>query len=212
MTRDEAVASIQFDLGARTDLFDQIVAKLQRAQEAFEMGHTLPWFLKEEDASLVLPAGSADVAFPTGFLQECSQDEAFHFTSVDDAALVYLEKLPVRIGNARFVSTSAGPPVAYAIRKSGWKFWPARDTSYTLTYSYFKSGTSLATNAVDNAWLVRQPDLLIGKAGADIATIFGDTVRAQMFQARFRDAWLATFGDTVMRDEENYNLSMGSRL
>jgi hypothetical protein len=205
MTRDEAVAIIQFDLGRRTDLEDEIIAKMQEAQRILEQGATLPWFLKEEDASLVLPVGSADVAFPTGFLREIDDEdnECFHYTGDDPIGEVYLEKIELRNGTQRFADVDDGRPRAYAIRKASWKFFPGRDIEYTLTYSYWKSATSLATETATNAWLVYQPTILIGMAGASIAHVLGHERAKAKFDADFARGWKAAFGETVMRQEAN---------
>lgn len=211
MTRDEAVAAIKFELRNRQDtaLDAQIVLRLQQSQRLLEMGRSLPFFLKQEDATLTLPAGSADVAFPTGFLREV-EDEAFHYTSDEDDR-VYLEKVDQRNGDRTFFDTDAGRPRAYAIRKTGWKFYPERDVSYDLTYSFYKTATSLAANAADNAWLVNAPDILIGHAGARMAAILSDEKAKIYFQELFTAAWNGVFAETIMREEENKPLVMGSR-
>src|SRR5262245_48990873 len=127
VTRDEAIAEIQWHLGNRSDLFDQIAPRRAWAQRQFETGRTVPWLLLEEDATLSLMTGSADGAFPTGFLREY-EDEAFHYTGVDGA--IYLEKTDLRNGNRRFADEDSGPPQDYAIREKGWKFWHERDIGY----------------------------------------------------------------------------------
>lgn len=211
MTRDEAVAQIQFDLGRRTDLVNEIVAKLQETQRLLEMGMSLPWFLKEEDASLILPIGTADVAFPTGFIREVAE-EAFHYVSTTTGRAVYLEKVDFRLGSTAFATSNSGRPSAYAIRRAGWKFFPARDIAYTLTYSFMKHATDLATNVADNAWLVHQPSILIGKAGMEMAKVLRHDSAAQKFADLFTAGWKAAFAETVLREEENAPRSMGSRI
>jgi hypothetical protein len=210
MTRDEAVSFIQYELGNRSDLTEEIITRLQSAQRLIEQGRTLPYFLMQEDASLALASGSADISFPTGFLREV-QDETFHFTSDDDEA-VYLEKMVLQEGEQRFVDEDAGQPIAYAIRKTAWRFWPSRDTAYTLTYSYYKSATSLVTNASDNAWLVYAPEILIGKAGAAIAHVIGHERAAIRLGGMEAEGWRGAMAETIMREEENDPSSLGARL
>lgn len=210
MTRDEAIAEIQFHLGNRSDLFDRIVAELKRAQRLLEQGRSLPWFLKEEDATLALASGSADVAFPTGFLRE-NEDEAFHFTDSETGSVVYLEKINLRIGESRFSDEAAGQPIAYAIREGGWKFFPERDTAYTLNYGYYKSGGQLDSDSSDHLWLVNAPDILIGKAGSSIAATLQHAAAKAHFDEIFMVGWASAFAETVMREEENYPRAMGSR-
>lgn len=210
MTRDEAVAQIQFDLGRRTDLVNEIVAKLQETQRLLEMGMSLPWFLKEEDASLILPVGSADVTFPTGFIREVA-DEAFHYASPTTGRAIYLEKVDFRLGSTAFATATPGRPGAYAIRRAGWKFFPARDIAYTLTYSFMKQAADLSTNVANNVWLVHQPSILIGKAGMEIAKVLQHKEATQKFADLFTAGWKAAFAETVLREEENAPRSMGGR-
>lgn len=209
MTRDEAIAEIQWHLGNRSDLFDQIALALARAQRQLETGRTLPWFLLEEDATLSLLTGSADGAFPTGFLREY-EDEAFHYTGVDGA--VYLEKTDLRNGNRRFADEDSGPPQAYAIRETGWKFWPERDIAYDLTYSYYKSAGSLASNVVDNAWLVNVPEALIGKAGSIVAAVIAHDRAKALFDEMFLIAFAEVIAENEERVRENKPLYLGARL
>ena len=209
MTRDEAIAEIQWHLGNRSDLFDQIVLALQRAQRQLELGRTLPWFLKEEDATLSLPVGGADVAFPTGFLRE-EQDEAFHYTGT--RGMVYLEKVNLDIGNKRFADTSNGRPRAYAIREAGWKFWPLRDVAYDLTYTFYKTAGMLASNVTDNAWLVNAPEALIGKAGAIVAAVIAHDRAKALFEEMFLTAFAEVIAENELRERENKPLYVGGRL
>lgn len=208
MTRNEAIAEIQWHLGNRSDLFDQIVLALQRAQRQLELGRTLPWFLKEQDASLELPVGSADVAFPTGFLRE-EQDEAFHYTGTNGA--VYLEKVGLDIGNRRFLTTDSGKPRAYGIREAEWKFWPARDIEYTLTYTYYKTAGALTSDVTTNAWLVNAPETLIGKAGGIIAAVIAHDRAKALFDEMFLTAFAEVIAENEMRERENRPLYMGGR-
>ena len=209
MTRDEAIAEIQWHLGNRSDLFDQIVLALQRAQRQLELGRTLPWFLKEEDDTLSLSVGSADVAFTTGFLRE-EQDEAFHYAGTN--GIVYLEKVNLDIGNKRFSDTDSGRPRAYAIREASWKFWPERDTAYDLTYTFYKSAGALTSNVTDNAWLVNAPEALIGKAGGIVAAVIAHDRAKALFDEMFMIAFAEVIAENEMRERENKPLYIGGRL
>lgn len=209
MTRNEAIAEIQFRCGKRTDLFDEIRAQLEQAQRLLERGNTLPYFLRVEDASLVLPTGSADVAFPADFLRE-DEDNPFHFIDGNGDA-IYLEKLDLRTALRRFTGTSAGKPLAYALKAGGWKFYPERDKQYTLTYNYFRTAGSLVSDTALNPWLINAPDVMIGIAGGSIAEVIAHDRAKAHFDKIFAVGWKSVFGENIMREQENRPLSIGSR-
>jgi hypothetical protein len=217
MTRDEAIAFIKFGLGNRTDtgLDAAIVERMKQAQRLLEQGRSLPYFLKQEDASFALPSGNADVAFPSGFLREI-QNETFHYTSTTSASntVIYLKKVNPREGNTETFTTPDDPgrPRAYAIMESGFRFFPTRNTAYSLTFSYYKTAGTLDSNVADNAWLVNAPDVLIGRAGALIAEVIAHDRAKAAFDQQFMIAWQSAFAETVMREEENDPLRLGARL
>lgn len=209
MTRNEAIAEIQFRLGKRTDLFDEIRQQLEEAQRLLEHGNTLPYFLRVEDASLVVPTGSADVAFPADFLRE-DEDNPFHFIDLNGDA-IYLEKLDLRTGLRRFAGTTAGKPLAYALKMGGWKFYPDRDKNYTVNYNYFRTAGSLASDTALNPWLNNAPDVMIGMAGSSIAEVIAHDRAKAHFDRIGAMAWKSLFGENIMREQENHPLSLGSR-
>jgi hypothetical protein len=217
MTRDEALAFIKFGLGNRTgtELDTAIVDRMKQAQRLLEQGRTLPYFLKMEEQSFALPSGSADVPFPAGFIREV-QNETFHYADTQTASndTIYLEKVNPQEGKQGFFTTetNSGRPRAYSIMKSGFRFFPARDRAYTLTFSYYKSAGTLDSNVADNAWLVNSPDILIGRAGALIAEVIAHDRAKAAFDQQFMIAWNSMFAEGVMREEENDPLSIGARL
>ena len=79
--------------------------------------------------------------------------------------ILFLEKLDFWVGNARFTHVNAGKPIAYTLRTTGIKFWPARDVAYTLNWSFYKHSADLSTNVANNEWLADDegaPEALIG--------------------------------------------------
>jgi hypothetical protein len=217
MTRDEAVAFIKFGLGNRTDtgLDTAIVDRMKQAQRLLEQGRSLPFFLKLEDQTFSLPSGSVDVPFPAGFLREV-QDETFHYTNTQTASnnVIYLQKVDPREGNTEVFTTPVDPgrPRAYAIMKAGFRFFPMRDTTYSLLFSYYKTAGTLDSNVADNAWLVNAPDVLIGRAGALIAEVIAHDRAKAAFDQQFMIAWQSAFAEGILREEENDPLMLGGRL
>lgn len=215
MDRDAAVARIKQGLGFRDDLDTQIVGALKEARRVLETGRSLPDFLLHESQSLALPAGSANVALPTGFLREFQEEGLWYTQVAEPDDVIWLEKLDFNIGNGRFLGTDPGPPEAYTLRGSTIKFWPTRDTAYTLTWSYYRRSVDLSTNVGNNEWLADDdgaPEALIGRAGMIIAGDLQDTASLQKFSSMYAVAWAAIGNDSQLVDEENRPLAMGARL
>lgn len=210
-TRSTAVARVQRGLGFRTDLEDEIIDALQEAQRTLERGKSLPYFLLQEDQTLAVASGSADVSLPTGFIKE-KEDEPLRYTD-SDGNLIKPEKLPLDIGTARFLSADAGKPIAYVLRKAGITFFPERDTDYSLTWSYYKAADVLTTD-ITNDWLTYAPEVLVFAAGVIVAADMGASGEKtlQKFQALYKTAWDGMFANMIERELENKPLKMGSRL
>ena len=215
MDRDTAVARIQQGLGFRQDLQDKIVGALQEARRLLETGRSLPDFLLQEGQTLLLPAGNADVPLPSGFITEWEEEGLWYVKPGHADDVLWLEKVDFWVGNSRFQRTDPGIPLAYTLRGSGIRFWPARDQAYTLNWAYYKHSKDLATNVPDNEWLADDagaPEALIGRAGMIIAADLADTVAVQKFSSMYSVAWNGIVNESQLRDEENRPLAVGSRL
>lgn len=208
MLRSEAVARIKRGLGFRTDLDNEIVSALQEAQRLLERGRTLPYFLVVEDEILAVPSGSGEVALPERFLRE-KEDEPLRY--VDEKKLVVLSKIDISIGSRTFFEEGAGAPIAYTLRKDTIKFWPDRDKNYTLTWSYYRGAQELNAD-VENEWLEKAPEVLIGRAGMLIAEDLSNVGAYNKFLKMYQEAWGGMFADSEMRVRENAPLRMGERL
>lgn len=212
MNRSAAVARIQRGLGFRSDRSDEIVSALKEAQRLLERGTTLPYFLLQEDESLVFPSGTAGVTLPSRFLRE-KDGEGPHFTTTENKRL-YLEKIDQYTADVRFFDADAGKPIAYVLRKNTIIAYPERDTSYTTTWSYYQGAVSL-DNDVENAWLEEEygaPEVLIGAAGISIAKDLRNAPAVELFTLMFNAAWRGMLGDMFEREAENLPLAMGSKL
>lgn len=210
MLRSVAVARIQRGLGFRADQVDNIILQLQESQRFLEKGRSLPRFLKQEDATLVVASGTGQVAFPTGFLREVD-GELLRYYDTDDEEYVFLEKLTKDESLSRFVDVDAGPPIAYAVRKAGIDFFPERDASYNLTWTYYKSAEAL-TSDIENAWLASAPEVLIGHAGMAMAKDLRDMEAVSIFQAMHAEAWKNMFADDILLEEVGDPVYVGGRL
>jgi len=218
MLRSAAITIIQRGLGFRSDLSDEIISALQEAQRTFELGRSLPWFLKEEDQTLTATSGIADIALPTGFLREVD-GECLHYTDSSTGERNFLEKfidlnrLKQTLDNS---TVDPGKPTAYYLRKASVAIYPERDASYSLTWSYYKSADAL-TSDIENAWLAYAPEAMIGFAGMSVCEDIGLSdgamkARHNRFKERHARGWAALFSEDILREQPNYPLHMGSRL
>lgn len=212
MIRSAAVARLKRGLDFRLGTVDDtnIVAQLQESQRLLEKGRDLPRWLRQEDATLTVPSGSANVSLPTGFLREVHGEGLRYVNS--DGDRVYLEKVSMEEGLIRFEGYNAGAPIAYAIRKASFTFFPERDVEYSLTWSYYKADDVLSADSTENAWLANNPEALIGHAGLVYAADLGNAEAVQRFTRMFNEAWGAQFAEDIERDLDNDPIEMGGRL
>lgn len=213
MTRDEAVARIQQGCGWRSDVVDQIAYALREAQRLIEIGRSLPYFLVEEDEDLSAPTGSAAIALPDRFIREYDENDRSTLRYYDSTAQtwVFLEKMDHDDALVEFASMDAGTPQAYVLRKDTIEIFPERDQDYTLVWSYYKGGEVLSSN-IENSWLANAPDVLIGKAGASIATDLENDKAVGIFNALYKEAWAGAFAADILRQEANRDRAVGGRL
>lgn len=199
MNRSAAVARIHRGLGFRNDQEANIIACLQESQRKLEMGRTLPWFLRVEDATLTLTAGNSVVALPTDFLRPID-DEPMRYSVTGDTRLRYIERKELNQALQTFGSTDARGPEVYALRSNSFFFMPLPDVNYTVTYSYFKRADPLTTD-IENAWLANAPEVLIGDAGLTLSYDLRDQDAVKIFTTMRDEAGGALFREIVAREE-----------
>lgn len=210
MLRSVAIARIKRGLDFRTVGDADIVNQLQESQRLLEKGKDLPRFLLVEDETQTIVAGTGEVNLPTGFLREADDLSFQYYDSVNNEQ-VALEKISVSEGKLRFADSTAGRPRAYALRKDTIAFYPERDISYDLVWSYYKAGTLLDSD-ITNEWLTYNPEALIGHAGMVYARDLGNVGAQQRFQQMYQEAWAGQFAEDVERERDNDPIYMGGRL
>lgn len=213
MTRDEAVALIQEQLGFHSDLSTNIITNLKFAQQTLEKGPTKPWFLISEDSYIRTTAEEPRLPIPSDFLQET--DEAVLRYVPDDITdgEVDLKKdfYDVLRKNYMDVDTGtveSGPPEAYALIGIYFRLFPTPDDDYLIRQIYYKSDTVLSSN-VENAWLKHLPMLLIGKAGKQLASALRDSVAASTFGQWENEGRLLLLSQTIDREMANRDMQIG---
>lgn len=88
MTRDEAVAIIQQQLGFRSDLTSTIITTMKLAQDQLELGPTLPWFLLSERSFNLTTVDDQRVPVPLDFLQEYEESALIFVKSADEEIIL----------------------------------------------------------------------------------------------------------------------------
>jgi len=216
MTRDEAVAHIQMQLGFRTTLSSSIISQLQLAQQNLETGPTLPWFLISEDSYIRTEDGEQRVPLPTDFLEEA--DEAVLRYIPDDLSAENPEVDLIRdeydVLRKNYMDTATGtiktgPPEAYALFGEYFRVFPTPDDDYLIRMIYYQQDDLLTTN-IENQWLKYIPKLLMGLAGKQLS---GGPLRDQVAFSTF-DAWekegrAMLLSKEIRRDISNRNLQVG---
>lgn len=217
MTRDEAVALIQEQLGFRSDLSTNIITNLKFAQQTLEKGPTKPWFLISEDSFADLTSGEQRLALPTDFLQETDQavlryvpDDAE--TIADEIDLVKDDYDTLRknyeVKASSDADSATGAPEAYALLGDYFRIFPTPDDDYRVRMIYYASDTVLSSN-VENDWLKHVPLLLIGKAGKQIASALRDSVAASTFAQWENEGRLLLLSQTIEREFANRDMQIG---
>lgn len=215
MTRDEAIALMQIQLGFRTDQSANLVTCLQAAQQQLELQPTKPWFLVSTDYTLTTVAETEAVALPTDFLQEIDEQVLRYIPDEDDDAdddtsnEVDLVKDSYDVLRANFRDNVFGEPEAYALVGEYFRIFPTPDDEYTLKFIYYKKDTVLSSN-VENGWLKWAPYLLMGKAGQLLsAGGLRDTGATQVFMGWEQQGAIALHAQNVAREMGNRDLQVG---
>lgn len=221
MDRDTAVARVNDAIGFRPsghDLTARIILRFQEAQRNLEKGKTLPRFLLVEDETLTLTEGDSTAALPAGFLR-VFDEEGLRFTPEDSDFPVFLEQrfyraaveANFRVDSSVITQTEAVAPSIYIIRSDVVDFITTADTTYTLTWSYYKAADTLETN-IENAWLEFAPEWLIGEAGLRIAMSLGDKKAVEEFTFLRDSGRAAVFGEEILQETAGGMIQMGRNL
>jgi hypothetical protein len=180
---------------------------MQDAQRDLESGKTLPPFLIQQDATLLLTAGEHTVAIPEGFIREVD-DELPHYVVNERIVPQFLQRKRYQdavVANMR--AERAGPKI-YVVRRGVLDFINVADRSYTLIWSYYKKAVVLDSN-VENVWLRDAAEWLIGESGWRIAQDLRDQAAAQIFDGIRTRGRAAVFGEIVAAEESAGPVAMG---
>ena len=208
MDRDTARARIQFHLGNRSSHADKIVLAMQDAQIELEQQAELPWFLLEEVSSASTVVDEERVAVPSDFLRETEEDALYIFDSTLDADKQWTLLIKEDLTFLRKTYPGTGTPGFYALVGAYYRLFPTPDAVKTLKHIYYKTDAVLTTN-VENQWLKYFPNLIIGRAGMDVASDIGAEKKIPVFAhilARAEDLYMRSTED---REHTNRRYVMG---
>jgi hypothetical protein len=206
MFRAEAISRIQQGLGFRTDLEDEILLALEEAQREFEIGVTLPWFLVQEDQTILTVPATRGIDFPTGFLR-LVEDEGPYYDSADEG-ISYLAIRPYDEALKYYEEFDSGAPRALAIRKASFAVFPLPDIEYSITLSYYRSCTCLDTNT-ETGWLLYFPDMLLNRAGMLVAENLEHSVSYEKFERKYTFWRQKYLTEIAARENQNMPRMMG---
>ena len=197
MTRDEAVALIQKELGFRSDLTATIIDVMKLAQEILELGPTLPWFLLSEKSFILTTVENERVPVPIDFLEEYEESALVYQPDDTTAQEVILGKRDLDTLLKEFSNvvdpTATREPEKYALRGEYFIIFPTPDAQYRIQMTYYRKADVLTSN-IENDWLKNAPYFLIGKTGGMLPSpIKTDKMQAQ-FQSWENEGRLTLFG------------------
>lgn len=207
MLGSAAVARVQQLLGWRSDKSTEILAALNEAQDELETGRTLPIFLKEEDATLVFAADEYSIALPSGFIK-IVKDEQPYRVDASSGDVTFLVPTDFKRGMQLYGSAEAGDPVAYAIRESTIRIFPATSEALTLTYSYWKHADDI-TSGAENSWLANYPYVIIGMGALKIARDIRDSGAVKNAEAMLLEWRPRMLSGIIERETDERDFFMG---
>lgn len=211
VTRLEAVTRIKRRLSFRTNLDNEIVSELQAAQRSLERGHSLPWFLKQEDQILSFTSGNPSAALPTGFLREV-EDQSLSYRLDDMEYPFFPEKKDWEDAFDAYAAAEDGLAQVYVLRKNTIYVFPTPDRDYEMTWGFYKADDILSADSTENQWLLHAEDLLMGKAGKILADDIQNQAASAAFAGMMSTGWAEVFADGIEREASNRDYRLGAGL
>lgn len=211
MTRDEAIALMQIQLGFRSDMAANLVTCLKTAQQQLELQPTKPWFLVSEDAYRRTESTEGRLPIPSDFLQEAEDGVLYYVPddAEDESDHVFLKKDEYDVLRKNFAETASGPPVAYCLLGAYFRMFPIPDDDYLIRMIYFQQDTVLDSN-VENGWLKWAPYLLMGKAGLLLSQGgLRDSGATAVFQSWEAQGTISLHSQNVAREMANRDMQVG---
>ena len=191
-TKAEVIDDIRTHLGFNSGLSEsKIVRQIVRAQEMLEEFPELPDFLRVYNHEIAVAEGVNFTALPTDFIRFMDEPAVFIFDATENALRPYqplFRRLEIPpnydyLGTGYYNEVTSVNvntyPEFYVLRRDQttapfnnfidfYKFPTTR--AMTLRVNYFKKADSLSGAIDQNHWTLFAPELLVGMAGAAIAS------------------------------------------
>ncbi len=208
MLRDAAVAVIKRTLGFRTTGDADIVQALQDAQELYEGGPELPFFLRSEIGEVSTAIGIERLTLPTSpkFIREWHEDALYLYDTTADIPYTALQKDDLDF--LRKNLPGSGKPTAYALGNEYIRLFKTPDAVYTLRMIYYGKDDVLEMD-VENKWLQHVPYLLIGEAGVMMAAGFRDKAALAVFSGWKAQGYQQLLATSVAFENAGRQIVMG---
>lgn len=217
MNRTTAVAEIKRGLGFRQTQDTTIINALQAAQRDLETGRSLPDWLLEYDAEIVVTADNPNITLPERFLR-LHEDYELYYTNSDGARVFiprrnYTEAYQAYVASGDEddvvdVNSSSYPQVWVKRGRTAGILVPTPTVSFSAYLTYYKGAVLLDTD-VENGWLANASDLLIGLAGIKVAGIVRDKGALEMFTTQYKLGQGSYIGEIVEDELQGRGLIMG---
>jgi hypothetical protein len=208
MTRDEAVIDVQTVLGFKKVHAEKIIHLFQKYQTELELATVKPWFLLSEDSVFNTTAGENRVPLPSDFLQEY-EDGALWYTPTDtlEPEVKLYKEFPDHL-QKKYPRTASGFPTSYALIGKYFVMYPTPAEAYPIRMRYYAKAELLSTD-IENAWLRHVPNLLIGRAGAELAASLRDWKAKDMFDSMAAGTMGLLAASEEARENANLDLQIG---
>jgi hypothetical protein len=210
MMRSEAIAIIKRGLGFRQTQDASIIAALQAAQRDLEAGKSLPNWLLAFDVAIPVTAGTAAITMPTGFLRMHDDYDLYYFDS-NTNPVTLPRKLPQEAAAAYPVENpvSGGYPKVFVLQTQTQGYLvPTPTVSFNAYLTYYKAEPVLSTE-IENKWLAKAANYIVGLAGMSVAGDLRDGGAAQRFTAMAKLGGQGYMGEIIEQELAGRPLIMG---
>lgn len=210
MLRSEAITIIKRGLGFRQTQDAAIIAALKQAQRDLELGRTLPDWLLVYDAPITVVGNVATAALPERFLRFHEEYQMYYLNS-DGKPVGLPVRRPEEAYDAYGTQEHAPPvyPSVVVLRGDGMvTFVPVPTVSFTARLTYYR-GAEVLDSELENAWLKRAANYLIGLAGTMVAGDLRDAGAQQKFASMAQIGQRGYIGDVVETELAGRPLIMG---
>lgn len=216
MTGAQALDILMSRLGSRTDaaLRAALLLEINYKMRELERMPFLPWFLQDEDSTVVTTANVEYASVPADFLRF---DDDWGGVFYQDTAIsgpdqwVELTRTPYPTMKQKHSEDEAGnTPQLFDIIRQRIYLRPIPDGVYTLRFLGYFADTAIADDETTNQWLTEGFDWLLAETGFKVASLqMQHAELAKVFAAELQRAQKRVSDETTARKMDAYMPQMG---